>query len=165
MLAQTLDWSPLAQQQHVNPPIWPCMVFPFFFNPQGGYRPHKSSLGECSLWGATGKGWGTWSSRGSNLLPLAQRSKQVVFFTSAASTTDQTGNMLSFLAFHRNSYLNNGVLLPVPYQGAQFSNDARIVTSAAGDLVGQSDLISSCPTEHFTILEPLNPPISVSELH
>ena len=28
---------------------------------------------------AVGKGWGNWSGRGSNLLPLAQRSKQVVF--------------------------------------------------------------------------------------
>ena len=51
----------------------------FFSNSQGGFRPHKSSLIECSLWGAVGKGWGNRSGRGSNLLPLAQRSKEMVF--------------------------------------------------------------------------------------
>ena len=44
-----------------------------------GHWPNKSVLIDRSIWKAEGKCWGKWSGRGSNLLPLAQRSKQVVF--------------------------------------------------------------------------------------
>ena len=51
----------------------------FFLNPQERYRPHKSSLAECSPWRALGNDRGNWSGRGSKLLSVAQRSKQMVF--------------------------------------------------------------------------------------
>ena len=64
-----------------------------FLNPQGSYQPHKSSLIECSPWGAVGKGfWDIWSGGGSNLLPLAQRSKQAVFHLCCSLRKDLGGS-------------------------------------------------------------------------
>ena len=52
----------------------------FFFIPKGAIYPPRVLLLSARYGGTVGKGWGNWSGRGSNLLPLAQqRSKQVVF--------------------------------------------------------------------------------------
>ena len=55
---------------------FPWSFFYFYFWMPGGYRPHKSM--NTHLEGRR-QGWGSWSGRGSNLQPLAQRNKQMVF--------------------------------------------------------------------------------------
>ena len=58
----------------------------YFWGVPGGYRRHKSTQ-RTHLGGRT-QGWGNLSGRGSNLLPLAQRSKQMVFHTCCSLCQD-----------------------------------------------------------------------------
>ena len=61
--------------------IMPCppQLIYFLKIPNWAIDPIRALLQSAHNRGAVGKGWGNWSCRGSNLLPLAQRSKHVVF--------------------------------------------------------------------------------------
>ena len=60
-------------------PSWKAYFFFFFLGCPEAIDLLGQLCRDRTVRKAVGKGWGNWSGRGSNLLPLAQRSKQVVF--------------------------------------------------------------------------------------